>query len=117
MTITIILTFLLDSGFENPGFTNQALSSERDYETITARSTEHRHDSASVAMVREDKADIDGDSVTLPVEWVTDEELNIYGNQGPLGLPIKVPDLAAHIRDMKSRADAFQYEYMVGCLR
>ena len=51
----------------------------------------------------------------LPQENYSDEDtdFNIYGNEGPLELPIKVQDLANHVQDMKSRPNAFRGEFMV----
>ena len=71
-------------------------------------------ESATVTMVRDDKADPQRDGHTSSPEWVSEEQLDIYPNEDPLGRPVKVQDLATYIGDMKSRGDAFEYEYMVG---
>ena len=42
-----------------------------------------------------------------------DTDFNIYGNEGPLELPIKVRDLASLVRDMKNRPNTFKDEYQV----
>ena len=63
--------------------------------------------------------DSDTENMVLPSAPVRAEDpyepidVNIYGNEGPFELPIKVQDLARHIKDMKTAENAFRNEYMV----
>ena len=61
------------------------------------------------------KCEVHSTSPELPRENHADVDtnFNIYGNEGPLELPIKVQDLAGHVQDMKNRPNAFKDEYLV----